>query len=483
MANPHSQDPADHPEPSRPGDPGGAPEQAPTAGGATRADGSPMPPAGAAPVGAAPANANAAGSADTANADEGGATAASTSNRIQVAMSTSVALLIIAAIAVVFLAFLWPSHYSQPRNVSLGVVASEKTYNEMEKSLNDTAEQNGVELPFALERIDDESAARDAVKSNEVHGAMVISEKPAPVKAMLASANGMEQAQLLANFAQDLNQLPAQQAQAEGKQPSQEQMQAAMSGPDIQDIVPISEQEQAGMTLNKLVLPLVAVGIMVGLLVLSLHTLQQRVLALLLGSVAGAFLASFITTQTFGFVDGHTVPLWLSFALGILAVAAPVAGLGAIFKRPGALIGSLIALLTYPLSGAVDPREYIGVLGSIGQWFAPGAVTTLNQLLVYFPKASLWQPLLVLLVWTIVGVALLAVGSAGRRYVLADKAKGEDAGEESAAGNEELAGAGVGADSDAAGQDAAGATPQATGGAQPGGSVNPGAGDAGPAKS
>ncbi len=327
------------------------------------------------------------------------------------ALSIGTAIMSIAAIAVIFLTFLWPAQNAEPQNIPVGIAASEKTFNELDSQMKEVAEQNQLVIPFKMERYEDASAARTAVKNNEVQGALVISDEPDQVRALLASANGLEPSRAIAEFAQEVNQLPAQRAQLEGTQPSPEVMQAAMAGPDIQDLVPMSEQEQQGKTLGKMTLPLVFAGLLLGLASVGLlRSAQQRVLTLLAGSVLGGLIAAVVTVLTVGYVDGNLVSLWLSFTLGILAVAAPVAGLGSLLGSYGAWIGVAIPVLAYPISGANEPREFLGALGSIGEALAPGAATRLNKLLVHFPDAALWQPLLVLLAWSVLGIALIAVG-------------------------------------------------------------------------
>lgn len=348
------------------------------------------------------------------------------------ALSIGTAIMSIAAIAVIFLTFLWPAQNAEPQNIPVGIAASEKTFNELDSQMQEVAEQNQLTVPFTMERYEDASAARTAVKNNEVQGALVVSDKPGQVRALLASANGLEPSRAIAEFAQEVNQLPAQRAQLEGKQPSPEVMQAAMAGPDIQDLVPMSEQEQQGKTLGKMTLPLVFAGLLLGLASVGLlRSAQQRVLTLLAGSVLGGLIAAVVTVLTVGYVDGNLVSLWLSFTLGILAIAAPVAGLGALLGSYGAWIGVAIPVLAYPLSGANEPREFLGALGSLGEALAPGAATRLNKLLVHFPDAALWQPLLVLLAWSVLGIALIAVGQLRDQQEANEdrEAFGEDVGE------------------------------------------------------
>ena len=53
-----------------------------------------------------------------------------------------------------------------------------------------------------MERYEDASAARTAVKNNDVQGALVISDEPNQVRTLLASANGLEPSRAIAEFAQ-----------------------------------------------------------------------------------------------------------------------------------------------------------------------------------------------------------------------------------------------------------------------------------------
>ena len=92
------------------------------------------------------------------------------------ALSIGTAVMSIAAIAVIFLTFLWPAQNVEPQNIPVGIAASEKTFHELDSQMKEVAEQNQLVIPFKMERYEDASAARTAVKNNDVQGALVISD-------------------------------------------------------------------------------------------------------------------------------------------------------------------------------------------------------------------------------------------------------------------------------------------------------------------
>src|SRR4029077_21197302 len=101
-------------------------------------------------------------------------------------------------------------------------------------------------------------------------------------------------------------------------------------------------------------------------------------------------------------------PFWDEFSaisLTITASALVVAGLVRLIGVAGAGIGALLlVIIGNPLSGiATSPRLLPGPWGEVGQWLPTGAGGTLLRTVAYFPGASVWAPLLILLGWALLG--------------------------------------------------------------------------------
>ena len=101
-----------------------------------------------------------------------------------------------------------------------------------------------------------------------------------------------------------------------------------------------------------------------------------------------------------------------AIALTVAASALVVAGLVRLMGPAGAGIGALLLVLVgNPLSGiATSPRLLPTPWGEIGQWLPTGAGGSLLRTAAYFPEASVWFAVLVLLGWAAVGVGMLLVG-------------------------------------------------------------------------
>ena len=74
----------------------------------------------------------------------------------------------------------------------------------------------------------------------------------------------------------------------------------------------------------------------------------------------------------------------------MLATAAVVVGFNSLIGTPGIAVGAVVSLLIgNPISGAAIPAQFIaGPWGAVGQWFVPGAASTLVRSLSYFPDAD-----------------------------------------------------------------------------------------------
>ena len=101
-----------------------------------------------------------------------------------------------------------------------------------------------------------------------------------------------------------------------------------------------------------------------------------------------------------------------AIALTVATSGLVVAGLVRLMGAAGAGIGALLLVLVgNPLSGiATSPRLLPAPWGELGQWLPTGAGGTLVRTATYFPAASVWAPVLVLVIWAAIGIGMVLIG-------------------------------------------------------------------------
>jgi hypothetical protein len=106
-----------------------------------------------------------------------------------------------------------------------------------------------------------------------------------------------------------------------------------------------------------------------------------------------------------GVSGGHFWAELSAISVTIAASALVVAGLVRLMGAAGAAVGALLLVIVgNPLSGiATSPRLLPAPWGEFGQWLPTGAGGTLLRSVAYFPGASVWPPLLILLGWAVLG--------------------------------------------------------------------------------
>jgi hypothetical protein len=300
-----------------------------------------------------------------------------------------------AVLAVIVLAFSWPSVTADPRGVPLAVTGPAPAV----EALTTTVEQA---QPGALSftTVADRDAAIAAIRKREVYGAVVLGAQP---EVLTATAASPAVAQLLNGIAGQLQRgLSAQTGQP-------------APTVTVTDVVPLSVDDPRGTGFSAALFPLLLGGIIGGIgISLTVGRSLRRVLAVVLYAVVGGLLLTAIQQSWFGSLQGNW---WLNAAavmLAIAAIAAPIAGFVAILGRPGLALGPvLFMLIANPISGAAMPPEFLPwAWGAIGQWFPPGASGTLLRTLSYFPDASTVGSWLVLAGWAAAGLVLALIGHA-----------------------------------------------------------------------
>ena len=344
------------------------------------------------------------------------------------AISTS--LLASLIVALVILAFTWPTKTMEAKNLPVSIAGPEATVSQFEQSLKD----RGIET-FELKQASSREEAEQQIRQRETYGAIIFTEGAAP-EVLTAPAANAAATQMLNGVATQLNAQIQQKAltaktealtqavQAGGERGAQaaaqlEQMkaqaeQASAMTVKATAVVPLSESDSSGTGLTIAAFPLVIGGILGGVLSLNLikGTWRRFATATLYAVIAGALTALILSTW-FGFIPGDFATLWAAFAATYLATASFMIGMGALLV-PAAGLGLGVVVTMFignPISGASMPSAFLpGAWGQIGQMMVPGASSTLLRSIAYFPEAATSGQWLVLGSWIAFGLLAGVIG-------------------------------------------------------------------------
>jgi hypothetical protein len=286
-------------------------------------------------------------------------------------------LLVPLAVALTLTLFAWPSARLEPRDLPVGVAGPPAAARAIEQRL---AAQEGA---FEVHRYSNQGAARRAIEDRDVYGAFV--DTPAGPKVLTASGASSAVEQLLQNAAGE-------------------------SGARTEDLVPAPR----GAALGPSVLPLVLAGILVGVAAALLASSGLgRAGLLVAGSVLAGLAATAIVQGWLDVVEGDWVANAGTLSLTVLAIASIVAGLYALLGVRGAILGALtMVLIGNPFSGVGSAPELLPEpVGAIGQLMPPGAGGNLLRSTGFFDAAAAAGHVVVLLAWTLAGLAPLLAAS------------------------------------------------------------------------
>lgn len=342
----------------------------------------------------------------------------------------STSLLASLIVAVVILAFTWPTKTMEAKNLPVSITGPEVTVSQFEQSLKD----RGIET-FELKQATSREDAENQIKQRETYGAIVFTEGAAP-EVLTAPAANAAATQMLNGVATQLNtqiqqkalaaktQALTQAIEAGGEQGAQaaaqlEQMkaqaeQASAMTVKTTAVVPLSESDSSGSGIAVAAFPLVIGGILGGSFsALRVNGTWRRFVTATLYAVIGGALTALILNVWFGLIPGDFATLWAafsatylataSFIVGVSALTAPIVGLG---------VGAVITMfIGNPISGASMPSVFLpGAWGAIGQMMVPGASSTLLRSIAYFPEVATSGQWLVLGSWIAFGLLAGVIG-------------------------------------------------------------------------
>ena len=342
----------------------------------------------------------------------------------------STSLLASLIVAVVILAFTWPTKTMEAKNLPVSITGPEVTVSEFEQSLKD----RGIET-FELKQATSREDAENQIKQRETYGAIVFTEGAAP-EVLTAPAANAAATQMLNGVATQLNAQIQQKAlaaktealtqavQAGGEQGAQaaaqlEQMkaeaeQASAMTVKTTAVVPLSESDSSGSGIAISAFPRVIGGILGGSFsALRVNGTWRRFVTATLYAVIGGALTALILNVWFGLIPGDFATLWAAFSATYLATASFIVGVSALSSPLAGLgLGAVITMfIGNPISGASMPSVFLpGAWGAIGQMMVPGASSTLLRSIAYFPEAATSGQWLVLGSWIAFGLLAGVIG-------------------------------------------------------------------------
>ena len=290
--------------------------------------------------------------------------------------------------ALMLLAFAWPATNTGPREVPIAVAGPPAAVEQVEAALGAAPSPDEDVAAFDVTVVADEAQARAAIEDRDVYGAVVAT--PQGPQLLVASAAGPAVAQMLRAAAAELSESGAV--------------------APVEDVVPTTPDDPTGAGLAAGVLPLVMTSAAGGLIAAIVLRSTRLRLATVAGiTVLGGLVSAAVLQYALGIVDASYLAVAGVAALLIGAVAASVAGLGAVLGRPGAVLGLLVMIFVgNPLSAAASAPEMLPQpWGDVGQFLPPGAGVNALRTAAFFDGAAASTPILVLSVWLVAGLLLL----------------------------------------------------------------------------
>jgi hypothetical protein len=188
----------------------------------------------------------------------------------------------------------------------------------------------------------------------------------------------------------------------------------------FEDLVPLDHDDPRGTTLNLLVLPIIVTSILAAIVAAELvpDVGGARRIGLVAIAAIGAALADLLIVKVWlGALPGSLPAEGAFIALAFVALGLTAGGILRLVGRPGIFLAfALFLMLGNPAAGlATAPELLPSPWKELGPLLPPGALGHALRNVAYFDANGLALPLVVLLAWTAIGVALNAV--ADRRAV------------------------------------------------------------------
>lgn len=298
-------------------------------------------------------------------------------------------------VSLAVLAFTWPASRTEARGLPVGIVGTGATTQQAVQKLTSAAPG-----AFDLHLYADDAEVRSAIAHREVYGAFEISSRRFTV--LTASAAGPAVAQLLTTTAQRVT------GQAD---PSR----LATANPAVDDVVATSGADPRGAIFTAAITPLVLGGVILAVMVAVLVGFRpawREVLALaLVSGITGAGV-HLVAQDYVGALPGDRIETWASLSLMLFAISTTVAGLSALLGAAGVAVGAIaMVFVGNPFSAVSSAPELMpDAIAELGQLMPPGAGANLLRSAAYFDGHGAAQHLVVLIVWSVLGIAAILEG-------------------------------------------------------------------------
>ncbi|MBP3044499.1 hypothetical protein KKR91_12980 [Arthrobacter jiangjiafuii] len=284
--------------------------------------------------------------------------------------------------------FISPSLFSGPRDLGVGVVGTPDQVGTASRYLEDRSPG-----AFAVRSYDSDAELEQGIRDREIVGGFDLSGPK--VEVYVASAGSTAISGTVSTSGAAL--AGSMRAEAE-----------------IVDVVPLPAADPTGVGIGGLAFPLVFGGIVPAVAFRSMLPGRRGwIFAGLLGfSVVGGFVVAGVLKYVFGSFDGAVLPVAASVALGISALALPLAGLHECFGGKGFTIAAMTMMFVgNPFAGIATSAQWLpSGVAVIGQLLPPGAAGTLVRSVAYFGGGGGAGAALTLAVWALLGILLWVIG-------------------------------------------------------------------------
>ncbi|MDR2280650.1 MAG: ABC transporter permease [Gordonia sp. (in: high G+C Gram-positive bacteria)] len=288
-------------------------------------------------------------------------------------------------IPLVLLMFIGPASRGTPHDVPIGVVGPSVAVERVSAALEQ--QQPGAFEVRGFETSDD---LQGAARNREVYGGFVLGAQPHTV---VATGGSPSVATMLTQIGTGL---------------------AAQSGgpaAPVVDVAPATADDVRGAGFGSMVMPVFMAGVALGATAALVGRRRRVILWALPVGAAAVAAASIGVAMAVGVLAGGFGMQWLALAAGILAIAAPVAGLVRVVGSPGIGGAALLFMLVgMPLAGISAPPEFLpSIWATVGQLLPLGATGTALRSAAFFDGASSAAAFGVLAAWIVIGYLLLSV--------------------------------------------------------------------------
>jgi hypothetical protein len=299
-----------------------------------------------------------------------------------------IAVVVVALQALLVPLFAGPASRTAPRDLPLAVAGPPPAAAAVADRL--AAERPGA---FDVTLLADATAADAAIRDRDVYGAIVIGA--AGPELHVASGASPTVATLLTQAAAGLG---------------------SGTPVPVRDIVPTDADDPRGAGFAAGFLPLAITSLLAGVLTfLAVRRRAARLVALGAFAVLAGPVGAAVLQYWLGVLPGGYPANAAALSLFTLAVAATVAGLGAVADRAGVALGAItVFLVGNALSAVGSAAELLPQpWGAVGQWLPIGAGGTLLRSVAYFDGSGGAAAAWILAGYAAVGTLLVAIGRRG----------------------------------------------------------------------